>query len=401
MLVLPDVLANAGGVVVSYFEWVQGLQEYFWKEDEVNAQLNEIVTHAFDETWATWSDAHDLDAHRRLRARRSAGRRGDRDPRAVSRSAGVTLYTPHGCHLCERARGQLARSAGGARLRATTRSTSPAIRRSRRAYREWLPVVEIDGERAFVYYLDEAALAAQVRHKPEKFVTSRTDAVGDVAAQWLRRCCKPRPRSRLDRPAHCRRRRASLALSPGAHAGEEDGQGAHLLAGDRRLHEHQRDPDPPRPLELRQVRQARRRLLDRLAARRDPQDPAHAGAAQHRARRRRPPRRGDRELADLRRARHQHRGGLRHRPGQDRHDRVGTTSRYDVRRLKDVVRDKNIIVGVLAVPAARAQQAADDLVDAGVRIIFNYSEALLDVPGRRPCTRRTRRSSSSTRSTST
>src|SRR5581483_3380767 len=35
-LVLPDVLANAGGVVVSYFEWVQGLQEYFWKETEVN-----------------------------------------------------------------------------------------------------------------------------------------------------------------------------------------------------------------------------------------------------------------------------------------------------------------------------------------------------------------------------
>ncbi len=51
ILVLPDVLANAGGVVVSYFEWVQGLQEYFWKESEVNAKLNDIVTRAFQETW--------------------------------------------------------------------------------------------------------------------------------------------------------------------------------------------------------------------------------------------------------------------------------------------------------------------------------------------------------------
>jgi glutamate dehydrogenase (NAD(P)+) len=51
ILVLPDVLANAGGVVVSYFEWVQGLQEYFWKEAEVNAKLNDIVTRAFQETW--------------------------------------------------------------------------------------------------------------------------------------------------------------------------------------------------------------------------------------------------------------------------------------------------------------------------------------------------------------
>jgi len=56
VLVLPDVLANAGGVVVSYFEWVQGLQEYFWKEDEVNARLGAILSRSFDETWATFEE---------------------------------------------------------------------------------------------------------------------------------------------------------------------------------------------------------------------------------------------------------------------------------------------------------------------------------------------------------
>ena len=53
ILVLPDVLANAGGVVVSYFEWVQGLQEYFWREEEVNAKLHDIVARAFEDTWQT------------------------------------------------------------------------------------------------------------------------------------------------------------------------------------------------------------------------------------------------------------------------------------------------------------------------------------------------------------
>jgi glutamate dehydrogenase (NAD(P)+) len=54
VLILPDILANAGGVIVSYFEWVQGLQEYFWSENEVNAKLNDIVTRAFNETWARY-----------------------------------------------------------------------------------------------------------------------------------------------------------------------------------------------------------------------------------------------------------------------------------------------------------------------------------------------------------
>ena len=60
---------------------------------------------------------------------------------------------------------------------------------------------------------------------------------------------------------------------------------------------------------------------------------------------------------------------------------IGNLSVSDYSRLPDLVREKNIIVGVLAVPAAEAQRVADDLVATGVRIIFNYSEALLDVPG--------------------
>jgi redox-sensing transcriptional repressor len=59
---------------------------------------------------------------------------------------------------------------------------------------------------------------------------------------------------------------------------------------------------------------------------------------------------------------------------------IGNVEVTDYARVRDVVRDKNIIVGVLAVPPDGAQEAADDLVDAGVKIVFNYSEALLDVP---------------------
>jgi redox-sensing transcriptional repressor len=59
---------------------------------------------------------------------------------------------------------------------------------------------------------------------------------------------------------------------------------------------------------------------------------------------------------------------------------VGNVSVEDYRGLAEAVREKNIVVGVLAVPAESAQRAADDLVDSGVRIIFNYSEALLDGP---------------------
>jgi glutamate dehydrogenase (NAD(P)+) len=53
ILVIPDILANAGGVIVSYFEWVQGLQYHFWRESEINSRLQEIMTRAFNQVNAT------------------------------------------------------------------------------------------------------------------------------------------------------------------------------------------------------------------------------------------------------------------------------------------------------------------------------------------------------------
>jgi glutamate dehydrogenase (NAD(P)+) len=49
VLILPDILANAGGVVVSYFEWVQDIQAYFWGSGEVNSRLREVMTRSYQQ----------------------------------------------------------------------------------------------------------------------------------------------------------------------------------------------------------------------------------------------------------------------------------------------------------------------------------------------------------------
>ncbi len=58
--VIPDVLCNAGGVTVSYFEWVQGLQSFFWSEDEVDERLDKIITNAFRRVHAVYEKEEDL-----------------------------------------------------------------------------------------------------------------------------------------------------------------------------------------------------------------------------------------------------------------------------------------------------------------------------------------------------
>jgi glutamate dehydrogenase (NAD(P)+) len=52
VILVPDILANAGGVTVSYFEWVQDLQSFFWSEHEINARLESIMTRSFKEVLA-------------------------------------------------------------------------------------------------------------------------------------------------------------------------------------------------------------------------------------------------------------------------------------------------------------------------------------------------------------
>ncbi len=71
--VVPDILANAGGVIVSYFEWVQDLQSFFWEEDEVNVKLKRIIEKAYrevaairDEHTCTMRDAAYILAVRRV-----------------------------------------------------------------------------------------------------------------------------------------------------------------------------------------------------------------------------------------------------------------------------------------------------------------------------------------------
>lgn len=58
IIIVPDILANAGGVVVSYFEWVQNIQSVSWNENEVNQKLKDIIDPAFEAVWSIAEEQH-------------------------------------------------------------------------------------------------------------------------------------------------------------------------------------------------------------------------------------------------------------------------------------------------------------------------------------------------------
>jgi glutamate dehydrogenase (NAD(P)+) len=80
--VLPDVLTNAGGVTVSYFEWVQDLGRLFWTRDEIRARLADKLSDAFDRVWQ-------LAAERGITLRSAALVAGIREVAAALEARGI------------------------------------------------------------------------------------------------------------------------------------------------------------------------------------------------------------------------------------------------------------------------------------------------------------------------
>ena len=76
-IVLPDILANAGGVTVSYFEWVQNRQHYQWGLNRVRQELDRVLSDSFERVWDAGRRAQGQPAHRRLHPGHRPRRPGD------------------------------------------------------------------------------------------------------------------------------------------------------------------------------------------------------------------------------------------------------------------------------------------------------------------------------------
>ena len=77
VFLIPDILCNSGGVVVSYFEWVQDLQQLFWEEEEVMRREYQILDRAFDTMVGAREGRRDFASHRRDGDRRGKSPRGE------------------------------------------------------------------------------------------------------------------------------------------------------------------------------------------------------------------------------------------------------------------------------------------------------------------------------------
>ena len=82
ILILPDVLTNAGGVTVSYFEWVQDLGRLFWTREEIRARLAEKLADAFDRVW-------NLSAEKSISLRQAALVAGINEVAAALKARGI------------------------------------------------------------------------------------------------------------------------------------------------------------------------------------------------------------------------------------------------------------------------------------------------------------------------
>ena len=173
ILVLPDVLANAGGVVVSYFEWVQGLQEYFWKEYEVHVKLNDIVVRVFEETWSTRERystsmrvaAYGIAVQRVAEATTIRGRIRERVSlaRCPIHRVVTSRSSPRRAAICASRLSAVVDDAGARaafELEVVDITGDP---KREAEFRTLLPVIEIDGVRAFTYFVTVEALLERLK----------------------------------------------------------------------------------------------------------------------------------------------------------------------------------------------------------------------------------------------